>query len=200
MPGRHGPSVKQCSGPCHAICPQARGSRDRWTSRRAREVSSSSGCGGMCAKNHQSLLTPPSPDVQKPLGTAGSWPRTELDEHRHLLTTVLLEEGMGLHGCSLQPWSPGCRAARGWKQTHEGDCCFRNDSSRAHSCSPIFSSCPPFLLLFAEGLWGVELSLLIEFTPKDIKLPKMLVLHPVASTHLYVPHSHKIFPFWYLGD
>lgn len=63
-------------------------------------------------------------------------------------------------------------------------------SSRAHSCSPMFSSFPPFLLLFAEGLRGAELSLLIEFTPKDIKLPQMLVLHPVASIHLRVRHSH----------
>lgn len=124
------------------------------------------------------------------LGTAGSWPRTELDEHRHLLTMVLLKEETELCGYSLQPWSPGCRAARGWKQTHEGDSCFRNGSSRAHSCSPMFSSFPPFLLLFAEGLRGAELSLLIEFTPKDIKLPQMLVLHPVASINLCVPHSH----------
>lgn len=154
MPRRHGPSVEQCSGPCHAICPQARGSRDRWTSHRAREVSSSLGRGGMRATNHQPLLVPPSSDVQGAIGTAASWPRTELDKHGRLLTTLLLEEGKELGGCSLQPWSPGCMAARGWKRTQEGDHHRRKGSSRGHSYSPTVSSFPLFLLMFVEGSVG----------------------------------------------
>lgn len=109
VPRRHGPSIEQCSGPCHAICPRARGSRDRWTSCHAREVSSSLGHGGMCAKTHQPLLVPPSSDVQGPRGTAENWPRMELDKHGHLLTTLLLEPW------SLQPWSPGRTASGRWK-------------------------------------------------------------------------------------
>jgi len=115
VPGRHSPSVEQCSGPCRAICPRARGSHDRWTSRRAREVSSSLGRGGMHAKNHQPLLMPPSSDVWGLIRTAVSWPRTELHKHGHLLTMLLLPERKELGGCSLQLWSPGCTAATGWK-------------------------------------------------------------------------------------
>lgn len=109
MPGRHSPSVEHCSGPCRAICPRAKGSCDRWTSRIAREVSSSLGRGGMRAKSHQPLLVPPFSDLQ-------GWPRMELDKHGHLLTTLLLEEEQEV---GLQPCSPGCVAARGWKGTLE---------------------------------------------------------------------------------
>lgn len=56
VPRRHGPGIKQCSGPRRAVCPRA--PSNRWASRRAREVSSSARYGGMCAKTHRPLLVP----------------------------------------------------------------------------------------------------------------------------------------------
>lgn len=70
MPTRHSPSIEQCSGPCHAICPRARGSRDRWASHHAREVSSSAGC-GLCYNPPASALATSS-DIQRLIGTAAS--------------------------------------------------------------------------------------------------------------------------------